>query len=130
MSNNKMDLSKLSRKGLSEICNKYNIKYSTSDKKGDILKMINDYNIQNKNLCESKKVDDKTNHDNILLINNDCMIEIDKLEDNSIDCVITDPPYFIDKLDNNWCSKVLNSDIKNSHIKHLPKGMKFDKSKV
>jgi site-specific DNA-methyltransferase (adenine-specific) len=58
------------------------------------------------------------------------MIELNKLQDNSIDCVITDPPYFIDKLDNNWSSKEVNSDVKNSHIKHLPKGMKFDKSQV
>jgi len=66
----------------------------------------------------------------ITLLNNDCIIELEKLEDNSIDCVITDPPYFIDKLDNNWSSKEVNEDVKNSHIKHLPKGMKFDKSQI
>lgn len=129
MSNNKMNLSKLSKKQLFEVCNEYNIKYSTSDKKDNILKMINDYN-ENKKLNESKKVDDKPSQDNILLINNDCMIEIDKLEDNSIDCVITDPPYFIDKLDNSWSADDVNNDKKNSHIKHLPKGMKFDKSQI
>ena len=47
------------------------------------------------------------------------MNELKKLEDNSIDCVITDPPYFIDKLDNNWSSNEVNNDVKNSHIKHL-----------
>jgi len=52
------------------------------------------------------------------------------LQDNSIDCVITDPPYFIDKLDNAWSSTEIKNDKKNSHIKHLPKGMKFDKSQV
>ena len=66
----------------------------------------------------------------IKIINNDCMIELSKMEDNSIDCIITDPPYFIDKLDNNWSSIEINNDEKNSHIKHLPKGMKFDKSQV
>lgn len=66
----------------------------------------------------------------IEILNNDCMEELSKLEDNSIDCVITDPPYFIDKLDNNWSSKKVNGDVKNSHIKHLPKGMKFDKKQV
>ena len=55
---------------------------------------------------------------------------IGKLENNSIDCVITDPPYFIDKLDNKWSSDKVNKDVKNSHIKHLPKGMKFDKKQV
>jgi len=67
---------------------------------------------------------------NIVILNNDCMIELAKLPDDSIDCVITDPPYFIDKLDNKWSSEKVSSDVKNSHIKHLPKGMKFDKSQV
>jgi site-specific DNA-methyltransferase (adenine-specific) len=58
------------------------------------------------------------------------MKELDKLDDNSIDLVLTDPPYFIDKLDNNWSSQDVNEDVKNSHIKHLPKGMKFEKSQV
>ena len=58
------------------------------------------------------------------------MEELAKMDNNSIDCVITDPPYFIDKLDNNWSSKQIKEDKKNSHIKHLPKGMKFDKKQV
>jgi site-specific DNA-methyltransferase (adenine-specific) len=66
----------------------------------------------------------------IQLFNNDCMKELEKIEDESIDCIITDPPYFIDKLDNNWSSKEIKEDKKNSHIKHLPKGMKFDKEQV
>lgn len=66
----------------------------------------------------------------INIYNENCIQGIEKLEDNSIDCVLTDPPYFIDKLDNNWDSKNVNSDKKNSHIKHLPKGMKFDKNQV
>ena len=67
---------------------------------------------------------------NIKLLHNDCMKEVIKLEDNSIDCIITDPPYFIDKLDQNWSSTNIKEDKKNSHIKHLPKGMKFDKKQV
>lgn len=66
----------------------------------------------------------------ITILHNDCLIELEKLQDNSIDCVITDPPYFIDKLDNAWSSTEIKNDKKNSHIKHLPKGMKFDKSQV
>ena len=65
-----------------------------------------------------------------IILNNNCLIELAKLEDNSIDCVITDPPYFIDKLDNNWSPNVINNNLNNSHIKHLPKGMKFNKSQV
>ena len=53
-----------------------------------------------------------------------------KLDNNSIDLVITDPPYFIDKMDNKWNAKEIKNDVKNSHIKHLPKGMKFDKKQI
>jgi site-specific DNA-methyltransferase (adenine-specific) len=67
---------------------------------------------------------------NIQIINNDCILELEKLQDNSIDLVLTDPPYFIDKLDNKWCSDDINNETKNSHITHLPKGMKFDKKQV
>ena len=70
-----------------------------------------------------------TMSDTIKIINNDCLKELIDLPDNSIDCVITDPPYFIDKLDNNWDSKKVSNDS-NSHIKHLPKGMKFSKNQV
>lgn len=66
----------------------------------------------------------------IRIIHGDSIAELEKLADNSIDCVITDPPYFIDKLDNNWSADEVASDKKNSHIRHLPKGMKFDKSQV
>ena len=69
-------------------------------------------------------------NENIKVINGDSLIELKRLDDNSIDCVITDPPYFIDKLDNNWSSNEIKNDKKNSHISHLPKGMKFDKNQV
>lgn len=62
--------------------------------------------------------------------NADCIEYLKTFEPNSIDCVITDPPYFIDKLDHKWSADDINSDKKNSHIKHLPKGMKFDKKQV
>ena len=67
---------------------------------------------------------------NIILLHNDCMKEVIKLDNNSIDCIITDPPYFIDKLDSNWSVDDIKQDKKNSHVKHLPKGMKFDKNQV
>jgi site-specific DNA-methyltransferase (adenine-specific) len=66
----------------------------------------------------------------VTVIHGDCILELEKMENNSIDCVITDPPYFLDKLDDKWCQKNIENDIKNSHIKHLPKGMKFDKKQV
>ena len=66
----------------------------------------------------------------ITIINDDCLKYLETLEDNSIDCCITDPPYFIDKLDDSWDSKKVTERKNNSHIKHLPKGMKFDKKQV
>jgi len=53
-----------------------------------------------------------------------------KIEDNSIDLVLTDPPYFLDKLDNTWDHKRV-STIKDycNTVKSLPPGMKFDKDK-
>jgi len=41
----------------------------------------------------------------IHIINDDSLKYIETLDDNSIDLIVTDPPYFIDKLDNNWNSK-------------------------
>ena len=70
------------------------------------------------------------NRNDINIVNGNSLEYLKTLDDNSIDCIITDPPYFIDKLDNNWCSEKVNNDKKNSHIKHLPKGMKFDKKQV
>ena len=78
----------------------------------------------------NKKIDKTKTKQKINIHNVDCMEYLKNIKDNSIDCVITDPPYFIDKLDNNWSSKNIKEDKKNSHIKHLPKGMKFDKKQV
>lgn len=61
------------------------------------------------------------------IIHGDCIKTLETFKDNSIDAVITDPPYFIDKLDATWDEASLALDKKNSHIKHLPKGMKFSK---
>lgn len=50
-----------------------------------------------------------------------------QIETDSIDVVLTDPPYFLDKLDNNWnYEKVLNQNNQYA-IKSLPSGMKFDR---
>jgi site-specific DNA-methyltransferase (adenine-specific) len=48
-------------------------------------------------------------------------------DENSIDLVLTDPPYFLDKMDNNWnYNKV--ADTRNQQIvKSLPSGMAFNK---
>lgn len=144
-----MDLTKLSKPELLSKCEELGIKKCKSKNKSKLIEIINQtlstmqtsssntVEIINEDKEEEQQQQDLTNeintahiNDNIQILNADCMVELNKLEDNSIDCVITDPPYFIDKLDNNWSSNQLNNDVKNSHITHLPKGMKFDKSQV
>lgn len=104
-----------------EIISEKKIKKSICNKKNDI---------ESKNIENNLNQNDCNKTLKIQLFNNDCIKELEKIENESIDCIITDPPYFIDKLDNNWSSKEINEDTKNSHIKHLPKGMKFDKDQV
>jgi len=138
-----MDLTKLSKPKLLAKCEELGITKCKSKNKGELIDLINSKSQQIKEKPKIELIieEDDDNPSNIeqdihvadnkiIILNADCMIELNKLQDNSIDCVITDPPYFIDKLDNNWSSTEVNSDVKNSHITHLPKGMKFDKSQV
>lgn len=51
-----------------------------------------------------------------------------KIENNSIDLVLTDPPYFLDKMDNNWDHRRVSTITDYCNVvKSLPPGMKFDK---
>ena len=63
------------------------------------------------------------------IIHDDALNFLPKLKDNSIDIVLTDPPYFLDKMDHNWNAKKVKSPKKPYAIKHLPAGMKFDRAK-
>ena len=67
-----------------------------------------------------KKYINKIIHDNAINF-------LSKLEDHSIDIVLTDPPYFLDKMDHSWNAKKVKSPKKPYAIKHLPAGMKFDR---
>lgn len=111
------ELSKLYKKALLAECQKLNLNNYKSKNKSELIELI-------------QQSTNTNNDENIIILNNDCIAELHKLADNSIDCVITDPPYFIDKLDDNWSPTNITNDVKNSHIKHLPKGMKFDKKQV
>mgnify|MGYP000902855277 CR=1 FL=1 len=55
------------------------------------------------------------------LINGKAELILPEIEDNSIDIVLTDPPYFLDKLDNNWTPETVSrtADYCNV-IKSLP----------
>lgn len=57
----------------------------------------------------------------------DTMKLLPHLETNSIDVVLTDPPYFLDKLDNNWDYEEVSNQNNQYIIKSLPAGMKFDR---
>jgi len=50
-----------------------------------------------------------------------------QIENDSIDVVLTDPPYFLDKLDNNWNYEEVSNKNNQHTIKSLPAGMKFDR---
>lgn len=59
--------------------------------------------------------------------NIDCRVSLKNLSDNSIDCIITDPPYFIDGMGDDWNDDKLNKRAsKAGVIGGLPVGMKFD----
>lgn len=70
--------------------------------------------MKNKNLLN------KITHDN-------CFNVFQKIESNSIDVVITDPPYFLDRLDNEWDTSKVNEKKNLYVIQSLPAGMKYTK---
>ena len=61
------------------------------------------------------------------IIHADAMEVLSRLEENSVDVVLTDPPYFLDKLDNNWDVQKVSSKRNQQTVKSLPAGMKFDR---
>lgn len=65
---------------------------------------------------------------NFQIFNEDCREGLKRLKDNSIDFIVTDPPYFIDGMGNEWNDKRLQNKAKKSGIiGGLPIGMKFDR---
>lgn len=61
------------------------------------------------------------------IIYGDAMKVLDRIEDNTIDLVLTDPPYFLDKFDNNWNHENVATTKHQYAVKSLPPGMKFDR---
>lgn len=58
----------------------------------------------------------------------DCRRFLKRLNDNSIDLILTDPPYFIDGMDANWNNNKLHEKAsKSGVIGGRPIGMKFDR---
>ncbi len=61
------------------------------------------------------------------IIHGDVLQILPDIADNTVDLVLTDPPYFLDKMDNTWDNKKVASTKYHHVIKSLPAGMKFDK---
>lgn len=123
----------MSRPELLKLCKERGLKGYSSKTKPELITMLNDGpkpELKNTPLQSPSQPTQPLPTDGLTILHGDCMAELLKMPDNIIDCVITDPPYFIDGLDNTWSSDAIREDTKNSHIRHLPKGMKFDKMQV
>ena len=55
----------------------------------------------------------------------DCRNLIPAIETNSVSLILTDPPYFIDGMDDGWDSDKLRKRIKPGVVGSVPAGMKF-----
>ena len=72
---------------------------------------------------------DDTGTDNCCWVENvDCRVGMGQLDTNSVSLVLTDPPYFIDGMDDSWNNERLRSRTKPGVVGGLPVGMKFDQS--
>lgn len=72
-----------------------------------------------KNYSENKKS---------IVYNGDCFDLFEKIDANSVDAVITDPPYFLDGMGDSWDEKMIGrKTTKNQTVSSLRSGMKFDK---
>ena len=57
----------------------------------------------------------------------DCLAQLPHLGHNSIDCVVTDPPYFLDGFTQRWDKHKLYKRIdRQGVVRTMPRGMKFD----
>ena len=61
------------------------------------------------------------------IICGDALETLKSFDDNLVDLVLTDPPYFLDKMDDKWSYDVVNNKKNQQTIKSLPAGMKFDR---
>lgn len=61
------------------------------------------------------------------IICTDALKFLPQIDNETIDVVLTDPPYFLDKLDNNWNEENVSNQNNQYIIKSLPARMKFDK---
>ena len=60
------------------------------------------------------------------VLQGDCRDLMPELENNSVSLILTDPPYFIDGLGENWNFSEINKRKKPGVVASMPAGMKFD----
>ena len=58
----------------------------------------------------------------------ECVDMMKKISSNSVDMVLTDPPYFLDGLGDDWNKESLDNKGSSSVVGNLPKGMKFNRN--
>ena len=105
-----MDLSKLSKHKLLEICEKKGISHYKSKKKSELIELIN-----SKKLFENPKI-------KLIIENDDDNIENTVIEQNTEDTIIKQNIEFIDKMHDSikdFINKIINEDSTNA-LKKLP----------
>ncbi|MDE7173858.1 MAG: site-specific DNA-methyltransferase [Helicobacter sp.] len=81
------------------------------------------------NIIANSKIMNFLESQDMQIFNEDCQKGLRALEDNSIDFIVTDPPYFIDGMGDEWNDTSLKNKAKKSGvIGGLPVGMKFDRA--
>ena len=65
------------------------------------LQILENITFQKQNTSQLKSINFKLLKENMKIIQADCLLTLDKLESSSVDCIITDPPYFLDGLESN-----------------------------
>lgn len=91
------------------------------------VSMLSDVQVRFADTADFSHVDNSAS-DNCWVENADCRVGMDQLESNSVSLVLTDPPYFIDGMDDGWNNERLRSRTKPGVVGGLPVGMKFDRS--
>ncbi|MDE0021989.1 MAG: site-specific DNA-methyltransferase [Candidatus Poribacteria bacterium] len=62
---------------------------------------------------------------NVHIENEDCRVGMKRLADNSVSLILTDPPYFMDGMGDDWDAAKLKRRVKKGVVGSLPAGMKF-----
>ncbi len=70
-----------------------------------------------------------SDHHKVSIVKGDALDLIKEVPDESVHMVLTDPPYFLDGMGDNWDHNKISSKARRGKVvKKLPVGMKFDRS--